>query len=55
MCLPSASLRLTDVDIVYLAAYLALIFIVDLHDLNFLLTIARYFLLILSHEVRPDA
>lgn len=55
MRLPSASLRLTDVDIVDLTTYLALIFIVDLHDLNFLLAIASDFILILCHEVRPDA
>ena len=55
MRLPPTSFGLTHVDIVDLSAYLALVLIVDLHDLDFLLAIAGYFLLVVSHEVRSDA
>ena len=54
MWLPRTCLRLIDIGIEHLPADLALILVVDLHDLDVLLSVGDQFFLVLHHEVFPD-
>jgi hypothetical protein len=53
--LPIADLRLVDVDVIDLSTCLALIFIVNFHDLDFLVAVDYQFFLVLGHKIGSNA
>lgn len=55
MRLPRTGLGLIHIDIVHFSTIFTLVLMIDLHDVNLLLTVHNQFFLVLDHQILSNA